>query len=54
MDYKGIKGKWALITGASSDFGAGFARELATYDCNLVITARREERLEALKEEILQ
>jgi len=32
--------------------GADFARELAGYGCNLVLTARREDRLEALKEEI--
>ena len=54
MDKEETKGRWAVVTGASSGFGADFARELATYDCNLVITARREERLGALKEEIKQ
>lgn len=54
MKTDAIKGKWALVTGASSGFGADFARELAALGCNLVITARRAERLAALKEEIVQ
>lgn len=51
MDNEIIKGKWALVTGASSGFGVDFARELARYGCNLIITARRHERLEDLKDE---
>ncbi|MDB9786794.1 SDR family NAD(P)-dependent oxidoreductase [Bacteriovoracaceae bacterium] len=45
---------WALITGASSGLGAEFSRQLAKKGYNLIIVARREDRLEALKEEILK
>ncbi len=41
--------KWALITGASSGFGIDFATILARMGFNLVLVARRLDRLEKLK-----
>lgn len=37
-----------LVTGASAGIGKAFAEEFARHGCNLVITARREDRLKAL------
>ena len=48
---KKLEGKVAIITGASAGFGMATARMFAEEGCNLVITARREERLKALAEE---
>jgi short-subunit dehydrogenase len=41
-----------LITGASSGLGVDFATILAERGCNLVLVARREDRLRALAEEL--
>lgn len=42
-----------LITGASSGLGADFARQYASLGRHLILVARRLDRMEALKEEIL-
>ena len=47
-----LTGKRALVTGASSGLGWGFAKALAGAGAELVIVARRRDRLEALAAEI--
>lgn len=51
-EWFGLEGKTALVTGASSGLGAAMAKGLSRAGADLVITARRIERLEALAAEI--
>jgi 3-hydroxy acid dehydrogenase / malonic semialdehyde reductase len=43
-----LSGKWVLITGASSGFGAAAARSFAAQGANLLIGARRLDRLQTV------
>ena len=46
-----LKDKWVLITGASAGFGAAAARAFAREGSNLLLGARRTDRIEAVADE---
>lgn len=52
MSKREIQGSRAIVTGASSGIGREIARELARNDAELVITARRKDRLRQLADQI--
>jgi NAD(P)-dependent dehydrogenase (short-subunit alcohol dehydrogenase family) len=52
MQEYNLQGKVALVTGASSGLGAHFAKTLATAGANVIVAARRADRLKSLVDDI--
>jgi len=52
-NYFDLTGKVALVTGASSGLGVQFAKALANQGAKVVLAARRLEKLEAVKKELV-
>lgn len=47
-----LSGKWAVITGATSGIGHASAKIFAASECNLILTGRRQNRLEKIRNEL--
>src|ERR1700680_4026782 len=47
------RGKWALVTGASSGIGWALAEQLAAKGANLLLTPRRADRLQHLADDVM-
>jgi short-subunit dehydrogenase len=47
-----FRGRWVLVTGASSGLGVDFAKQLAERGANLLLSARSEDKLRALGAEL--
>ncbi|MEY2820337.1 MAG: hypothetical protein RL275_3800 [Chloroflexota bacterium] len=54
MDFKQQYGEWAVVAGASEGLGACYAEQLAERGLHLVLVARNADRLDALKNKLIQ
>lgn len=52
MDFAGRYGPWAVVLGASEGLGAAWSRELASRGVDVVLVARRVDKLEELAAEL--
>jgi short-subunit dehydrogenase len=52
IDFKTRYGPWAIVAGASEGLGAAFAEALAKRQLNLILIARRIDKLEALADKL--